>query len=99
MKITDVRVRVRESDNRLRGIATITISDSFVVHDIRIIEGEKGLFVAMPSKKMASGEFKDVAHPINIETRKLIEEAIISKYNEELAREDSQEEEDDFLDA
>ena len=95
MKITDVRVRLRQSDNRLRGIATITIHDSFVVHDIRIIEGEKGLFVAMPSKKMASGEFKDVAHPINIETRQLIEEAIIAKYYEELAKDDSQVDEDE----
>lgn len=95
MKITDVRVRLITSESRLRGVATITFNDAFVVHDIRIIEGENGLFVAMPSKKTPSGSFRDVAHPINGETRKLIEEAIVKAYEEELVapKEDAEAEE------
>ncbi|HHT98562.1 MAG TPA: septation regulator SpoVG [Acholeplasma sp.] len=82
MKITDVRVKHVESDSRLRGVATITFDDSFVVHDIRIIEGENGLFVAMPSKKTASGGFRDIAHPIHGDMRKMIEDAIVEAYNQ-----------------
>lgn len=82
MKITDVRVKTVQSESRLRGVATITFDDSFVVHDIRIIEGENGLFVAMPSKKTPNGTFRDIAHPIHGEMRKLIEDAIVAAYNE-----------------
>ena len=82
MQITDVRVKKIASPNRMRGIASITIDDVFVIHDIKIIESDKGLFIAMPSKKTPNGEFKDIAHPINTETRGLIQDAIISKYNE-----------------
>ena len=82
MKITDVRVKVVNSESRLRGVATITFDDSFVVHDIRIIEGENGLFVAMPSKKTPNGTFRDIAHPIHGEMRKMIEDAIVSAYQE-----------------
>ncbi len=82
MKITDVRVKVVNSESRLRGVATITFDDSFVVHDIRIIEGENGLFVAMPSKKTPNGTFRDIAHPIHGEMRKLIEDAIVNAYQE-----------------
>ena len=80
MKITDVRVKVVSSESRLRGVATITFDDSFVVHDIRIIEGENGLFVAMPSKKTPNGTFRDIAHPIHGEMRKMIEDAIVNEY-------------------
>lgn len=85
MKITDVRVKVVNSESRLRGVATITFDDSFVVHDIRIIEGENGLFVAMPSKKTPNGTFRDIAHPIHGDMRKLIEDAIVNAYQELLA--------------
>ena len=81
MKVTDVRVRLVASENRLRALVTITFDDSFVVHDIRIIEGENGLFIAMPSKKLPNGTFRDIAHPINSEIRKHIEDEIIKSYN------------------
>lgn len=83
MTITDVRVRKINSENRMKAIASITIDDVFVVHDIKIIESDNGLFIAMPSRKTPNGEFKDIAHPINTETRELIQELIITKYNEE----------------
>lgn len=82
MNITDVRVKVVESESRLRGVATITFDDAFVVHDIRIIEGENGIFVAMPSKKTPNGTFRDIAHPIHADMRRMIEDAIVKAYNE-----------------
>ena len=84
MQVTDVRVRLVASDTRLRGVVTITFDDAFVVHDIRVIEGENGIFVAMPSKKMPNGGFRDIAHPIHQEMRKHVEDAIIKAYNEAL---------------
>lgn len=81
MEITDVRVKKLNSDNRLKAIAAITIDDCFVVHELRIIDGKEGLFVAMPSRKMPNGEFKDVAHPINQETRDRIESVVIEAFN------------------
>lgn len=81
MEITDVRVKKLNSDNRLKAIAAITIDECFVVHELRIIDGKDGLFVAMPSRKMPNGEFKDVAHPINQETRNMIESVVIEAYN------------------
>ncbi|MCB9498472.1 MAG: septation regulator SpoVG [Bacillales bacterium] len=81
MTITEVRIKKVDGDNRLKAIAAITIDNSFVVHELRIIEGRNGLFVAMPSKKMPSGEFKDIAHPIDQGTRELIEKAVIDAYN------------------
>ncbi len=81
MEITDVRVKKLNSDNRLKAIAAITIDDCFVVHELRIIDGKDGLFVAMPSRKMPNGEFKDVAHPINQETRNRIEGVVIEAFN------------------
>ena len=91
MKITDVRVKVVNSESRLRGVATITFDDSFVVHDIRIIEGENGLFVAMPSKKTPNGTFRDIAHPIHGDMRKMIEDAIVGAYQELLEQPDVEE--------
>ncbi|MCQ2549659.1 MAG: septation regulator SpoVG [Lachnospiraceae bacterium] len=84
MIITDVRVRTVESEGKLRGIASITIDDVFVVHDIKVIEGDKGLFIAMPSKKAADGEYRDIAHPINSATRDSIQKMILEKYKQVL---------------
>ena len=78
--MTDVRLRRISSEGKMRAIASITINDAFVVHDVRIIDGNNGLFVAMPSKRTAEGEFKDIAHPINSETREIIQTAVIKEY-------------------
>lgn len=84
MKITTVTVRVTNKENsKMKGIASILIDDCFAIHDIRIIEGEKGLFVAMPSRKTATGGYRDIAHPITTECRKLCEDAILEAYNKE----------------
>ena len=81
MKITSVNVRkIEKEGSRMRGIASVLLDDSFAVHDIRIIEGEKGLFIAMPSKKTPTGEYRDIAHPINPEVRAMLEEAILDAY-------------------
>lgn len=82
IEITAVRVRKIDTSGRMRAIASITLNDAFVIHDIRIIDGDEGLFVAMPSKRMPSGEFRDTAHPINMATRKLIQNAILESYLE-----------------
>lgn len=81
MKITDVRLKKVEGHNRLKAIASITFDECFVVHELRVIEGDNGLFIAMPSRKLPEGEFRDIAHPINAETRELLEKAIIDAYN------------------
>ncbi len=86
MKITNVKIRRVDSQTRLRAVVSITIEECFVVHEIRIIDGKNGLFVAMPSYKNNQGEFKDIAHPINTETRRMIEDVIISKYKTELEK-------------
>ena len=80
MQITDVRVKKINSQNRMKAIASITIDEVFVIHDIKVIESDKGLFIAMPSKKTPNGEFKDIAHPINAETREKIQKAILEAY-------------------
>lgn len=82
MQITDVRVRKVAKEGKLKAVVSITMDDEFVVHDIKVIEGEKGLFIAMPSKKTASGEYRDVAHPINSETRDRIQGIILDKFEE-----------------
>jgi len=81
MEITDVRLRKVETDGRMRAIASITIDDEFVVHDIRVIDGNEGLFVAMPSKRTPDGEFRDVAHPINTNARTKIQDAVLAAYH------------------
>ncbi len=81
MQITDVRVRrVVAKEGKLKAVVSITIDDEFVVHDIKVIEGEKGLFIAMPSRKAADGEYRDTAHPINSETRERMQKLILEKY-------------------
>ena len=75
MVITDVRVRKVAKDGKMKAVVSITLDDEFVVHDIKVIEGEKGLFIAMPSRKAADGEYRDIAHPINSDTREKYEKA------------------------
>ena len=84
MQITDVRVRKVAKEGKLKAVVSITMDDEFVVHDIKVIEGEKGLFIAMPSKKAADGEYRDIAHPINSGTRERIQTLILEKYEEAL---------------
>ena len=84
MKITDVRVRKIAKEGKMRAVVSITLDDVFVVHDIKVIEGDRGLFIAMPSKKGADGEFKDIAHPINAETRELVQRTILESYEKAL---------------
>lgn len=87
MTITDVWVRKVTKEGKLKAIVSITLDDEFVVHDIKVIEGEKGLFIAMPSKKATDGEFRDIAHPINSSTREKIQSIILDKYQESLEEE------------
>lgn len=87
MKITDVRVRiVKKDDSKLKGVASVTFDDCFVVHDIKVIEGTEGYFIAMPSRKTNDGEYKDIAHPINTETREELIKIILNAFEEEKAR-------------
>ncbi len=87
MKISDVRIRfVKKDDSKLKAVASITIDDCFVVHDIKVIEGADGPFIAMPSRKTNDGEFKDIAHPLNTETRENLRNAILAAYADELAK-------------
>ncbi|GAB4113397.1 MAG: septation regulator SpoVG [Candidatus Caldatribacteriota bacterium] len=83
MEITDVRVRKIETEGKLRAYVSITFDDSFVVHDLRVIDGNKGMFVAMPSKKLPNGDHKDIAHPINTEVREKIQKAVLEVYKKE----------------
>lgn len=85
MNITDVHVRKITQEGKMKAVVSITLDDVFVVHDIKVIEGEKGLFIAMPSKKTADGEYRDIAHPINSATRELIQNKILDAYKEALA--------------
>ena len=88
MNITDVRVRKVAKEGKMKAVVSVTIDDEFVVHDIKIIEGEKGLFIAMPSRKAADGEYRDIAHPINSDTRDRIQKLILEKYQETMAVEE-----------
>lgn len=90
MKITDIRVRKISTEGRMKAVVSVTFDDAFAVHDIKVIEGQDKLFVAMPSRKTPDGEFKDIAHPINAETRELLQKAIIEKYNEAAAEDAGQ---------
>ena len=88
MQITDVRIRKVEKEGKMKAVVSITIDEEFVVHDIKIIEGEKGLFIAMPSRKAADGEYRDIAHPIDSDTRDRIQKLILEKYQETMAVEE-----------
>ncbi|MCX7883040.1 MAG: septation regulator SpoVG [Brevinematales bacterium] len=85
MEITDIRIKRVEGENKLKAYASVTFDNSFVVHNIKVIEGNSGLFIAMPSRKTRSGEMKDVAHPINTEFREKMQNAILEKYNAEVS--------------
>ena len=87
MNITDVRVRRVAKEGKMKAVVSITIDEEFVVHDIKVIEGEKGLFIAMPRRKATDGEYRDIAHPINSETREKIQGIILQKYEQVLAEE------------
>lgn len=93
MQITDVRVRKVAKEGKMKAVVSITLDDEFVVHDIKVIEGEKGLFIAMPSRKASDGEYRDIAHPINSGTRDKIQQMILGKYETALAEADDEEEE------
>ena len=80
MNITDIRIRKIEALGKMKAIVSVTFDDMFVVHDMKVIEGQSGLFIAMPSRKTPSGEYKDIAHPINSETRELIQQRILKEY-------------------
>ena len=80
MEITDVRLRKMEKEGKLKAVASITIDDVFVVHDIKVIEGDKGLFIAMPSRKSSDGEYRDIAHPINTQTRDRLQKIVLDAY-------------------
>lgn len=87
MEITDVRMRKISQEGKMKAIVSVTFDNEFVVHDIKVIDGQNGLFVAMPSRKMGDGDFRDIAHPINSETREKIQDAIFEEYERSLAEE------------
>ncbi|MDO4344788.1 MAG: septation regulator SpoVG [Eubacteriales bacterium] len=88
MNITDVRVRKVSKDGKMKAVVSITLDEEFVIHDIKVIEGEKGLFIAMPSRKATDGEYRDIAHPINSQTRDRIQKMIFEKYDEAIRAEE-----------
>ena len=91
MKITDVRVRKVAKEGKMRAIVSITLDDEFVVHDIKVIEGEKGLFIAMPSRKAVNGEYRDIAHTLHSDTREQMQEIMLQEYETDLLAEETQE--------
>ena len=91
MQITDVRIRKVEKEGKMRAVVSITIDEEFVVHDIKVIEGEKGMFIAMPSRKASVGEYRDIAHPINSDTRDKIQNIILAKYESTLLEAEEEE--------
>ena len=91
MVITDVKIRKIMTEGRLRAVVSITIDGMLAVHDIKVVEGEKGLFIAMPSRKAADGEYRDIAHPINSATRSNIQEIVLDAYEKVLAEEPAEE--------
>lgn len=91
MQITDVRVRKVAKEGKMKAVVSITLDDEFVVHDIKVIEGQKGLFIAMPSRKASDGEYRDIAHPINSGTRDKIQQMILGKYETALTEVEEEE--------
>lgn len=88
MQITDIRVRKTYDEGKMKAIVSVTFDDQLVIHDIKIIEGDNGIFIAMPSRKMPNGEFKDIAHPINLETRVEIQNKVLDAYRQKLEETD-----------
>ncbi len=94
MEITDVRVRKLLAEGKMKAIASVTIDNAFVIHDVKVVDGQNGLFVAMPSRKTANGEFRDIAHPISQEARNTIQSIVLQKYQEALENQDAIQDED-----
>lgn len=90
MQITDIRIRVVSKDSKMKAVVSVTFDNAFVVHDIKVIEGEKGLFIAMPSKKTPDGEYRDIAHPIHGEMRSVLQEAILDEYEKVLQEQEEE---------
>ena len=80
MQITDIRIRQIAKEGKMKAVVSVTFDEAFVVHDIKIIDGEKGLFIAMPSRRASDGEYRDIAHPINAETRRILQDSILAEY-------------------
>ncbi|NLW01820.1 MAG: septation regulator SpoVG [Clostridiaceae bacterium] len=89
MEITDIRIRKVEAEGKMKAVVSVTFDNEFVVHDIKIIESQNGLFIAMPSRKTPAGEFRDIAHPINADARNKVQNAILEKYQSMLAEEEA----------
>ncbi len=87
MQITDVRVRKVTAEGRMKAVVSVTFDNEFVVHDIKVIESDKGLFIAMPSRKSSDGEYRDIAHPINAQTREKMQDVILEAYEKALQEE------------
>ena len=98
MEITDIRIRQVFDDGKMKARVSITFDNQFVIHEIKVIEGENGTFIAMPSKKLSGGEFKDIAHPINRETRAMLQEAILEAYEEKLIEHKAEQAEEEAVD-
>ncbi len=92
MNITDVRIRKVNQEGKMKAIVSITLDNEFVVHDIKVIEGENGLFIAMPSRKTSNGEYRDIAHPINSSARETLQKAILAKYEQALLEDETMQE-------
>ena len=92
MNITDVRIRKVNQEGKMKAIVSITLDNEFVVHDIKVIEGENGLFIAMPSRKTSNGEYRDITHPINSSARETLQKAILSKYEQALLDDETMQE-------
>lgn len=90
MEITDVRIRKVNAEGKMKAVVSVTFDNQFVVHDIKIIDGQNGMFIAMPSRKTPAGEFKDIAHPINSETREILQKSIFDEYDKVLAEEENE---------
>lgn len=86
MQVTDVRVRRINLEGRMKAIVSVTIDDAFVIHDVKVVEGQNGLFVAMPSRRMPSGEYRDIAHPITSSAREIIQNAVLAAYEREVEK-------------
>ncbi len=92
MEITDIRLKKVTKEGKMKAIVSITLDNEFAIHDIKVIEGEKGLFIAMPSRKAADGDYRDIAHPINQNTRERVQSLILAEYQKVLAEEEAAEE-------
>lgn len=96
MQITDVRVRKVSKEGKMKAVVSITLDDVFVVHDIKVIEGQKGLFIAMPSRKSSDGEYRDIVHPINSDTREIIQSIILQAYDKALFEAEKEDEQNEL---